>query len=325
MIVPQFWAESRLQHRTKGRQVTVRRFGWSDTSLADAQQSADVRVQQALDRILSGEKLARKDPKIPYNGAAGVPIREEIVDRQGETIITRNSYGARCLNTPHVLFADIDFPEGPPLRFTAAFLLTLLLVSGAAAWLSGSRAIGMGLVVLTLLLGLSLVSPVFRMVQAIAGGAEQAARKRISAYLMQHPDWNLRLYKTPAGLRVAATHRLFHPSEPAVTEFFASIGTDPLYVAMCLNQQCFRARVTAKPWRIGIQSHMRPRPGVWPVAADRLPVRNAWIAAYEAAAKSHAACRFVENMGNGVVHAQAREVLDLHDTLSQARGSLPIA
>ena len=325
MIVPLFWAESRLQHRTKGRQVTVRRFGWSDTSQADAQQSADVRVKQALDRILSGEKLARTDPKIPYNGAAGVPIREEILDRQGETVITRNSYGARCLNTPNVLFADIDFPDGPPLRFTAAFMLALLLVSGAVAWLSGSRAIGMGLVALTLLLGLSLVRFVFRIVQVAADGAEQAARKRIVAFLAQHPDWNLHLYKTPAGLRVTATHRLFQPSEPAVAEFFAAIGTDPIYVSMCLNQQCFRARLTAKPWRIGIQSPMRPRPGVWPVAAARLPVRNAWIAEYEAAAKSYAACHFLESVGNGLVHPQAREVLDLHDTFSQARDSLPIA
>jgi len=36
-----------------------------------------------------------------------VPIREEIVSRHGDTIITRNSYGARCLNTPNALFADI--------------------------------------------------------------------------------------------------------------------------------------------------------------------------------------------------------------------------
>jgi hypothetical protein len=40
---------------------------------------------------------------MPYNGAAGVPIREEIVGRHGETVITRNSYGARCLNMPNVL------------------------------------------------------------------------------------------------------------------------------------------------------------------------------------------------------------------------------
>jgi hypothetical protein len=108
------------------------------------------------------------------------------------------------------------------------------------------------------------------MAQAATGGAEQAARNRIAAYLARHTDWNVHLYKTPAGLRVAATHRLFQPTEPAVAEFFAALGTDPLYVAMCLNQQCFRARVTAKPWRIGMQSHMRPRPGVWPVAAERL-------------------------------------------------------
>ena len=102
MIVPQFWAESRLQHRKKGKQITLRRFGWSDSSQADAQSNADARVKEALARVLTGEKLPRRDPKIPYNGADGVPIREEIVSRHGETIITRNSYGARCLNTPNV-------------------------------------------------------------------------------------------------------------------------------------------------------------------------------------------------------------------------------
>lgn len=28
MIVPEYWAEARQQVRHKGRQVTVRRFGW---------------------------------------------------------------------------------------------------------------------------------------------------------------------------------------------------------------------------------------------------------------------------------------------------------
>ena len=36
MIVPQFWAEARLQHRAHRKQVTVRRFGWSDLSQEDA-------------------------------------------------------------------------------------------------------------------------------------------------------------------------------------------------------------------------------------------------------------------------------------------------
>ena len=78
----------------------VRRFGWSDNSQDAAQVNADERAQEALQRLLSGEKLPRREPKVPYNGGEGVPIREEIVSRHGETIITRNSYEARCLNTP---------------------------------------------------------------------------------------------------------------------------------------------------------------------------------------------------------------------------------
>ena len=140
MIVPQFWAESRLQHREKGRQVTLRRFGWSDTSQADAQSNADVRVRAALDRVLAGAKLPRIEPKIPYNGADGVPIREEIVARHGETIVTRNAHGARCLNTPNVLFSDIDFPDGPPPRLTLAVFAVLALVVGVVAWQINSRA-----------------------------------------------------------------------------------------------------------------------------------------------------------------------------------------
>ena len=39
----------------------------------------------------------------------------------------------------------------------------------------------------------------------------------------------------------------------------SAIGADPIYVQMCLRQHCFRARVSSKPWRIGIGQHLRPR------------------------------------------------------------------
>ena len=42
MIVPKFWAEGRIRERVQGRQVTVRRFGWSDASQADAQAMAEM-------------------------------------------------------------------------------------------------------------------------------------------------------------------------------------------------------------------------------------------------------------------------------------------
>ncbi len=100
MLVPKFWAEARLQSKQNGKQVTVRRFGWSNESVDAATQHANERAADALRRILSGEDLPRRDRKVAYNGAEGLPIREEILAAYGETVVTRNSYGAHCLNTP---------------------------------------------------------------------------------------------------------------------------------------------------------------------------------------------------------------------------------
>lgn len=325
MIVPEYWAESRLQHREKGRQITVRRFGWSDLSQVEAQQNADVRAKEALQRLLGGDKLPRKDPKIAYNGAHGMPIREEIVSRHGETIITRNSYGARCLNTPDVLFADIDFQETSSWRQTFLIFAALLLCAVVAGWLSGSRMVGIALAVLALFIAAPISRIVHRTAQKAGGGAEALARKRIAAFLQTHPGWNFRLYKTPAGMRAMATHQTFRPNDPAVAECFHALGADPVYVAMCLNQQCFRARVSAKPWRIGIAGHMKPRPGVWPVAAERMAERNAWITGYEQAAAAFSACAFLESVGSGAVHLDVVAVQELHDELCKVDGKLPIA
>ncbi len=325
MIVPQFWAESRAQIREGKKSVTIRRFGWSDTSEDEAQAQADARAQEALQRVLSGEKIERREPKIPYNGADGLPIREEIVARFGDTIITRNSYGARCLNTPDVLFADVDLapPTQPVLSCLIALVLLILLV--VVAWSHRSFGPAIFWTGLTFLIGAIVSRVILAVRRKLQDSPFVAARKRIARFLATHPDWTLRIYQTPAGLRVAATHRTFSPTEPAVAEFFRAIGTDPVYVRMCTNQQCFRARLTAKPWRIGIPDHLRPRPGVWPVSPERLPQRMAWLAKYDAAANAFAACTFLETLGSGTAHPKAQAVLELHDQLSRATAGLPAA
>ncbi len=325
MIVPQFWAESRLQHRQAGEQITLRRFGWSDLSQADAQAHAEQRVQEAMTRVLAGEKLHRRDRKVPYNGAEGLPIREEILSRHGDTVITRNAYGARCLNTPDVLFVDIDFPEDPSFRFmVAVFVLFLLLLSGVA-WQFGSVKLGLLLGALALLGSGALSGVVFRSLQHLQGGAENIVRRRVQAFAAAHPAWALRLYRTPAGLRVLVTHQTFQPAASEVAECFKALQADPVYARMCRNQNCFRARLTAKPWRVGMDSHLRPRPGVWPVASEQLALRQAWIAGYEGAASRHAACRFIESLGAGTVDPAVAPVLQLHDQLAGAHSGLPIA
>ncbi|MDR3299937.1 MAG: hypothetical protein LBU43_08040, partial [Candidatus Accumulibacter sp.] len=374
MIIPLFWAESRLQHREHGlqkqRQITLRRFGWSDESQDAAQAHADERVKEAMARVLCGEDLLRREPKVAYNGAEGVPIREEIVDRQGEAIITRNGYGARCLNTPNALFVDVDYPTSLPGIFTSvmflaafsaclyAFLVLLgecVNIAQSMAWefaavlpamiaatavfglfiwahvklgkrysksmnrflsitrtvlflimlsvvvgvcivillagtdmladlfhlqpncnlqsdcqkekLDGLRGLGilMGSVFLAGVMTVMIGALIFRLWKGLRNETKSALAK-IRRFAQLHSDWNFRIYRTPMGLRVLVTHRPFNPSEPEVEQCFKAFDSDRMYQLMCLKQQCFRARVSAKPWRIGISDHMKPRPGTWPVA-----------------------------------------------------------
>jgi hypothetical protein len=325
MIVPEFWAESRTQHRQRNRQVTIRRFGWSDTSQAEAQAMADARAREALQRAVAGEPLVRREPKVPYNGAAGVPIREEIVERYGATVITRNSYGARCLNTPNVLFADVD----ADVQMSPWILPAIALVTMAAGVYAWWRWQTLGMAAFAWVVAFVVVATIVHVLhRALTGGVErrvQASRRRVARFVASHPGWAVRVYRTPSGLRLMATHQPFTPNDPVVKTFFDAVGVDKVYAQMCANQQCFRARLTPKPWRIGISAHMKPRPGVWPVAPERRPIRDAWIAGYEAASRGYAACRFVEAIGFGATHIDVETVRRIHDDESRALQDLPIA
>jgi hypothetical protein len=318
MIVPNHWAEARRQHKTSSRQITVRRFGWSIDSETDAKAMAEQRAEEALAAILAGKLLNRREKKAAYNGAEGVPIREEVLVRVGETVITRNAYGAHCLNTPHVLFADIDFASTTPRRWTAVAMLALIVTSLLAGWWMQSTTIALTGAFASLLLAYALAAGVHSLWVATQGGREAMARQRLSTYLTHHPQWAVRVYRTPAGLRVLATHKTFSANATEVQDFFAAIGTDPVYMRMSINQRCFRARLTAKPWRIGMESHMRPRPGIWPVKPEHLPVRQTWIDRYEAKASAFSACRFVESLGSGAEHIDVMPVVELHDRETRA-------
>lgn len=318
MIVPDHWAESSKKYKASGKQITVHRYGWSNTSEADAQFNAHARVEDALLRILSGEKLSKREPKVAYNGADGVPIREEVLARHDEQVITRNAYGARCLNSPNALFADIDFDEERTARSTRLTFALLFLASIVSGGLLRSWPVTITLLIASLVMSAPLANVACRLSLRARGGSEHIARTRLLAFLAQNPSWNVRLYRTPAGLRLMATHQQFDATADEVKSFFTAVSTDPVYMQMCSNQRCFRARLSAKPWRIGIPTHMRPRPGVWPVRPAQVPIRREWIAKYEKAAAGFSACRYIESLGSGIVEPAIKTVIELHDQESGA-------
>ena len=325
MIVPSYWAEAAANRRLHGKIASLRRFGWSDQSQEAAQSHAEARLEDAFRRLESGESLLKREPKVAYNGAEGVPIREEIVDRFGDAVVTRNAYGARCLNTDRVLFADIDLGGGAGFRSSLAITGAAVLLGVTVGWWGLSISAGIVLGLVALMVGPFLAGQWHKLRTAVSGGEEVAAMKRVVNFLETHPDWSVRIYRTPAGFRLMATHRTFTADDPEVETCFEAWGTDPVYRRMCLRQRCFRARLSAKPWRIGLTTHLKPRPGVWPISPERLADRHRWIDQYELAAQGYASCRYLETLGSGVIHPEVLEVQQVHDRLSGAESGLPMA
>ena len=228
MIVPEYWAEAREQIRHQGRRITVRRYGWSDDSVQAAQMHAQQRTREALDGILAGQKLPRRETRSNY-GVAGVPIREQIVARHGDVVITRNSYGALCLNTPDVLFADVDFEERPSgCALPAGMLVLSAAVGFVAGLLLWHWLLGLALAVLAMLLASMLAQQRKTVAFDREGGAEARALARIEAFASAHPDWHLRLYRSPAGLRVLVMHRSFDPQADDAALLFKALQADHL-------------------------------------------------------------------------------------------------
>ena len=324
MIVPEYWAEAKLRERINGSQVTIKRFGWSDESEAAAQAHADERAKEAMARAQRGEKVRRIDHKVAYNGAEGLPIREEIIEKHDDIVITRNTYGALCLNTPDVLFADIDLDTSPPATLIRVVIALLLTGSAIASYWYHSWWLLFLLAAISLSFGYTLSGWLHRVYVRFKGGAEERAVGIIEDYANKHPQAHLRLYRTPMGFRVLAMHQTFEPGSEEAIRLLQALNADPLYVRMCNNQHCFRARVSPKPWRIGME-RLGPRPGIWPIRSERMPARAQWVRNYNKLAEPYAACRFMRSLGNGSTVMKTRQVQSLHDQLSRADTDLKTA
>jgi hypothetical protein len=318
MIIPQYWAEKRQKVEHNGRKATIKRFGWSDVSQQDAEHHARVRFEEAFEKFKTNEKIKRLEPKLAYH-ADGIPIREEIIYRIDDIVITRNSYGALCLNTPDVLFGDIDFPEISNDKSVLIFI-ALLLISSVLVLLTDISKWVFVSVLLT-----PILSSIYKRFIFKRPDFETQHLESIKAIVSQHPDWRVRVYKTPNGYRLMALHQLFDPQSEAAIKFNEEFNADPLYRTLCVNQNCFRARVSPKPWRIGISDHLKPRPGVWPIANENMPGRIKWVNQYESKAKDFASCKFLMELGSGHANEKAVRIQKIHDEYCRATSDLPIA
>ncbi len=424
MLIPKHWAQHKQRFDAKIassstlKQATIKRYGWSDISEADALIHAKARVANVHKRWLAGENIVRRERAEQYNQSNAIPIREAIISKSTfsnhksttQVIVTRNSYGAQVANVNNVAIIDVDtidlllhlypndytnydrFINATPTLSTNmklsdnkssintpkksasmklqvwGFVIMAILIASFIAWQSLSWA----WLIIPMFIGTALL---WRQASKNEQAHYQANQQKYETHLaelqpfltsliekrvIRHPDEQFRLYQTPAGFRLIAVHDLVVPSAEVVAEWFKHFYADTNYARLCTAQQCFRARLTAKPWRMnevteGKLDKQIPANDFWFIDTSfdgdsfnnsldemdeeqydafekqqvELKMRQQWIESYDNFAKNYKACRYVKSFGaqqgnNRSALKAINEFVAWHDSACQVDKDLPM-
>ncbi|MBR0459687.1 MAG: hypothetical protein IJJ26_10665 [Victivallales bacterium] len=255
----------------------------SEFSQADAEARIPM-LQAALNRkIQTGQCEAEVD-------GYEVPIREEIIQElDPHNVVTRNRYGALVLNSTDHCIVDVDLPphaEEPPSLWTSFF---------SFQWLFGRAALS----------GEPAPTPLENARKQLL--EDTLTRLRSSAF----QGLSFRVYRTAHGLRVFARGRELPVRTDFTNYLFEQLHADPLYAKLCEKQNCYRARLTPKPWRVNVKSPQFR----FPYDSEAQRAMQGWLREYENARRMCATCSLVAEVGSPVYSS----VIEYHDRVCRVR------
>jgi hypothetical protein len=272
---------------SRGGRIRVTARGWSDDSIDSARMRAQETARRVAQRIAAQPGAA---PRYPYGDR---PLPEPILSefRDGGSLsaaITRNAYGAQVMNADRMMFVDIDRQDAAD----APHLGLKSLFSG--------------------LFGKPAASPAKVVDTVVEAAGKVAERQGLSA----------RVYRTAAGYRVLIANRRFAAKTAETEALLKEFGADPLYVRLCRMQESFRARLTPKPWRLGIRQPPVGFPFETPAEQDRY---RDWERTYESKAVGYATCAYRTTFGTTFVLPEFDALIRFHDEKTKATSGLPLA
>ncbi len=284
MKVYRYWARESTKVPVRGEVWEIACFGSSNTSIEDATEDARGKVETAKKAIMTGHRPQHYE----YTDR---PLREEIKREYHQegvltAVITRNTYGALVLNTDRVMFIDIDTGREPINLGIVDFFCRLFGKVPKSERRREERKLAM----------------------------MEDLRQKASMYGL-----GMRVYRTPYGYRCLVTSHTFDPTSDETRALLEEFGSDELYIKLCRVQECFRARLTPKPYRMRFRNPPHRYPWLY---SERERAHREWEREYEALSEGYSACSFMSHVGEGKVLRDVQELVDVHDSLACTGGKL---
>lgn len=220
---------------------------------------------------------------------------ETVLDKYPELgIITRNRYGADILNADNVMFLDWDAkPARLDFRGWQGFLRLVSSLFKNSASQKEKR------------------------VRQAKAALEVDIRGKVAEL-----NLGLRLYETCNGLRGIVTSSRFDPTEPLTTELMTYMGADPMYIRLCNIQNTFRARLTPKFWRTGLNERPHAKPAVTP---EEIADMQRWLERYNAHCQPYATAQLIDTLGSSSNDELIQQTIELHDDRCKVLSNLKLA
>lgn len=258
-------------------------WGSSDNSLEEAQQAANQRAEALL-----AEVVAAKNPRLHeyeyQRHDLPEPILQDMQNRQGER------FAAITLN-----------------RYGALVLNTSRLVFIDVDFESMSPGGGL----------------IGRLFARKPADPAMAAIERLRTWINKENGRGARVYRTAAGLRYVLTSPAMDPAGDEVQRLMDRLGADPLYARLCRAQRSFRARLSPKPWRLGITN--APNLSYERIEDLPKPARK-WLQSYKDACRHFAVCALIDEIGQTQPpNDETARLIATHDERAGVDKDLPLA
>ena len=160
--------------------------------------------------------------------------------------------------------------------------------------------------------------PIMKLFGVLSENTKDNMLAKFKQRITRYPEFgeSFRIYETCKGIRVIGKQYV-DPQTKRFLKTMRSLGVDPLYSILCKKQNCYRVRLTPKPYRMKIATIKIKAP--WDCETD---FYETWQKQYAEASNAYSVAKLREVIGRDFWDDP---IVFLHDQTTRMRSTSPLA